>query len=170
MGRRAGPKWAIGRPAVLVPLSVSADAFTFATEVEMTRRSAYRRAAMTVAASGMLLSFSLTHAQETGRWPAPATEPAEAIKTLQPLAEKQPYYEAAEAVLSAVTEHLRALIREPASDAERRRGWEPGEGVLDARPLEAMSARERHDYVCRLEAAVLDMARELLSKHPWSDL
>lgn len=48
----------------------------------MTRRSAYRRAAMTVAASGMLLSFSLTQAQETARWPAPATEPAEAIKTL----------------------------------------------------------------------------------------
>ena len=37
---------------------------------------------MTVAASGMLLSSPLTPAQETARWPAPAREPAEAIKTL----------------------------------------------------------------------------------------
>ena len=48
----------------------------------MTRHSAYRRAAITLIASSLLLSLVSTHAQDAGRWPAPATQPADAIRSL----------------------------------------------------------------------------------------
>jgi hypothetical protein len=38
----------------------------------------------------------------------------------------------------------------------------PGDPVLDARLLRAMTVQQQHDYICRLEAAVLDMRREIV--------